>query len=508
LQLDDLLKIDLSLVVMKSNSAGSDICESVDEIKAVEIDSRKCKAGCLFVAYQGLNVDGHDYIDDAVKNGARFILVKSGFVEKTNEYDNVIFISHDDPKSILSKILSIFYKDKPEYIAFVTGTNGKSSVACFVSQLWRLLGYKAASIGTLGIQKNDITEFGGGLTTPDIVTMHKELCELKNLGYQYVVIETSSHGLDMGRLSGIESNISAFLNITRDHLDYHGDFESYFKAKLQIFDYLKENNSASLINSDIKEFELINEHLTKKILNSNVKNLTFGKKGNYIKLLKSSLSLSGRNVVIEYNNNEYEFFFPFLNHFQVSNLLCAMSIVLHSGMNIEKIISGISGIKNVPGRMELASISKNNDVPIYVDYAHTPDALDNILKSCREYVNSTNGKIILVFGCGGDRDKGKRKIMGKIASDNADLVIVTDDNPRTENPDDIRNDIISECSKAENISSRESAVYRAIELSAKGDIVIIAGKGHEKYQIVGSIKIEFDDVSVVKKALNEIEMIA
>jgi len=517
LRLDNLLKIDDGLILVKNNegniSTSNAKSNSIEEnISGVAIDSRKCEEGFLFAAYEGVSIDGHDFIQDAINNGAKFILTDLDYNHHNLGSEGVIFIKHDNPRFVSSKIISEFYKEKPDYIAFVTGTNGKSSVACFVSQLWRLLGHKAASIGTLGVQRESINEFGDGLTTPDAVTLNRYLNDLKKDTYQRAIVESSSHGLSLDRLVGIKSDIAAFLNITRDHLDYHGSFSSYFDAKLKVFDHLKDDNSVALINSDIKELSDIKQYCNKlNIRNNNDKNtniLTFGFDGDYIKLISSELDSGGRNVEIELENTQYKFFFPFLNQFQVSNLLCAISIVMHSGENINDIIPVISELKNVPGRMELASINKNNGVPIYVDFAHTPDALDNILESCNEYVESSKGRIILVFGCGGDRDKGKRKIMGQIANDKADIVIVTDDNPRTENSADIRSEIMGDCHKAQNIGSRKDAIYRAIEQSDKGDIVIIAGKGHEKYQIVGDRKIDFNDIAVVKKSLLELEMIA
>jgi UDP-N-acetylmuramoyl-L-alanyl-D-glutamate--2,6-diaminopimelate ligase len=446
------------------------------EITGLGADSRAIKPGYLFFAIRGKNSDGHNYIAQAIQNGAVAIIGENPAVILPVPYLISKNIRHD-----LAIAAASFYTAKPKKICVVTGTNGKTSVADFTRQFWELDGKDAASVGTLGfIKKAKIQNLEADNTSPDPVVLNELLTHAKDAA----IIEGSSIGLDQHRLDGLKISAAAFTNFTRDHLDYHTDMENYFRAKTLLFSQVMQEGVA-VLNSDIPEYERL------KIICEQQKHeiITFGEYGD-LQLVKATPSYDGQVIALNIFNYACEFKIPLAGKFQTENILCALGLVIACGMSQEKALSYITKLKPIPGRMQQAAPG------IFVDYAHTPDALKNALTSLRAH---TKGKLIMVFGCGGDRDKGKRPEMGKIANAYADVVIVTDDNPRTEDAATIRQQILATCAKAAEIADRENAIKTAVSQMHDDDILLIAGKGHEKYQIIGKDKQHFDDVEVVKK---------
>lgn len=463
--------------------------KSADNIEAKGItgDSRKVKPGYVFVALKGGKSDGATFIGQALKNGA-VAVISSGKPE--NEWHKACYIQQKNPRLALAKIAAKFYPKQPQFIAAVTGTNGKTSVVNFCRQIWAKLGKESASIGTIGVINGDGKSHNsmGSMTTPDPVILHEKINTLAGEGIEYLAIEASSHGLDQYRLDGLKISTAAFTNLTRDHLDYHDSMEGYFAAKKRLFSEVLQPGGTAVLNADSKDFP----KLKNAALERGCKVISFGKNGENIKLKKIEVTKNGQEIVFDFYGKKFSTLVNLVGEFQTENILCAMGIVYASGFMVEKIIEVLPKIKSVPGRME--PVGDN----VFVDYAHTPDALEKSLKTLRPYVK---GKLIVVFGCGGDRDKGKRTEMGKIAELYADGVVVTDDNPRSENPAEIRKEILAGIKNATEISDRKKAIEQAISLLEVGDILLIAGKGHEKTQIIGDKILPFDDVEIARRAL-------
>ncbi len=446
------------------------------EINGLTSDSRKVEKGFLFFAIKGKNSDGHNYIKQAIERGAAAIIGENPAVILPVPYLTSKNIRHD-----LAVAASNFYTQKPKSIAVVTGTNGKTSVADFTRQLWELDGKDAASIGTLGfVKKDEVIQFEADNTSPGPVVLNELLTHAKDAA----IIEGSSIGLEQHRLDGLKINAAAFTNFTRDHLDYHNSMEDYFHAKTLLFSRNMEEGVA-VLNSDIPEYDNLKKICTER----NHEIITFGSSGD-LQLVESIPSHEGQIIKLDIFNRPSEYKILLAGKFQAENILCALGLAIACGMNQEKALSYISKLKSIPGRMEQATAG------IFIDYAHTPDALENALTSLRPHAKK---RLIVVFGCGGDRDKGKRPEMGKIANELADVVIVTDDNPRTEDAAAIRQQILASCPKAAEIGDREKAIETAVSQMCDGDILLIAGKGHEKYQIIGHEKQHFDDGEVVRK---------
>jgi UDP-N-acetylmuramoyl-L-alanyl-D-glutamate--2,6-diaminopimelate ligase len=461
------------------------------EISSIEIDSRLVKKGSIFFALQGHNVDGAKFIDDAIAKGA--IAVVSGKLSVVSKAGLVIEV--EDVYSVLVTALQKFYPNLPENILAVTGTNGKTSVAYFIQQMQEILGKKSASIGTIGIKtsdssiQKDLTPFT--LTTPDIVSLYKNLSILKQHGVNDIAIEASSIGLEQKRLAGLKIGLGAFTNFTQDHLDYHGSMEKYFECKMLLFKEVVKNGGIAVLNADIAEFEKIKEIAASRGLqvafySAKEFSIVIPKQVEIPKELQSKLDSRLRG-----NDN--------IADFQKANLLCSLlSVSSYYKLNPKQITlltDNLDKIKPAEGRMQLVATLKNG-AKIFIDYAHTPDALQNVLQTAQKMPHNN---LHILFGCGGDRDKSKRAQMGKIASDLANFVIVTDDNPRTENAAEIRKEILIACdlSKTIEIKNRKEAIKQAISRLSNNDILIIAGKGHEKYQIIGTEKFEFDEEKII-----------
>ncbi len=462
--------------------------KSVGSVEATGIaaDSRKVKQGYVFVALKGVKSDGAEFIQEALKNGAVAVISSEA------PRQDVCFIRHKNPHLALAKIAARFYPAQPRFIAAVTGTNGKTSVVNFCRQIWTELEKKSASIGTIGIIDGNgkFYDSGSSMTTPNPIILHEKIDALTRGGTEYLAIEASSHGLDQYRLDGLKISTAAFTNLTRDHLDYHGNMLNYLAAKKRLFSELVQPGGTAVLNADAADFPAIKNSAMAR----GCKIISFGKNGDNIMLKKIETLESGQKIALNFNGENFSTRISLVGEFQAENILCALGIVHSSGFAPEKIMEVLPKIKSVPGRMEPVG---NN---IFVDYAHTPDALEKSLKTLRPYAKE---KLIVVFGCGGDRDKGKRVEMGKIAGFCANVVIVTDDNPRSENPATIRKEILAGAKGATEISDRKKAIEYAVSLLKNGNILLIAGKGHEKTQIIGNEIYPFDDVEIARQALGK-----
>lgn len=447
-------------------------------------DSRKATYGSMFFAINGNASNGNIFIRDAIKNGAKFVICcgEKFWVETK---DDVVFISVENPRKELARISSIFWPTEFDHVIAVTGTNGKSSTVDIVRQIWISSGINAASIGTLGIITKD-SEIKGSLTSPGAVALHHIFDDLKKRDIKNIAMEASSHGLDQHRVDNIKFSVCAFTNFTQDHLDYHKNFENYWLAKERLFSEL--SGDFFVVNSD----DVVSEKIEKIAREKNIKFISYGKKSDQIKLISVHEIGQYQKVKISFFGREIEFDLSLAGDFQVYNSLCAMGICYVTGIPIELICCSLKNLKPINGRLEL--IGQHNGSSIYVDYSHTPDALKNAIISLRKH---TQNKLIVVFGCGGDRDKDKRHLMGEIAKKFADFVIVTDDNPRNEDPQTIRKMIFEGCPDAKEIGDRKEAIKFAINCLQSGDILLVAGKGHEDYQILATGKVYFSDKDII-----------
>jgi UDP-N-acetylmuramoyl-L-alanyl-D-glutamate--2,6-diaminopimelate ligase len=468
------------------------------EINGITLDSRKVQSGFLFAALKGANTDGTKFINSAIKAGAVAILCDSEYKEELP--NNICLIRTDKPRKLFSEMASRFYNNQPDIIAAVTGTNGKTSVVHFCREIWKVLGKHAASVGTVGIEDSegkvdfDRSNF---LTTPDPVKLRKIISQLADKGVSHMAMEASSHGLHQYRPDGLDIKVAAFTNLTHDHLDYHGTFDNYLEAKMRLFTEVMDSNGVAVLNSDIEQFEYLETQCQKRGLTV----FSYGKysraRSNYIDIFDILNTAEGQQISFEVLGRVYNINTSLIGEFQAYNMLCAMAIVIASGANVDEAAFALEQVDCVPGRMERVT-KPTSDFSVFVDYSHTPDALQKALDVLKPL---TKGKLWVVFGCGGDRDRAKRPIMGKIASEIADNVVVTDDNPRNENPESIRQEILNGATVAKEIGGRKEAIYYAISKLQKGDVLLIAGKGHEKTQTIGEQVLPFDDVQVALEFL-------
>ena len=480
------MKLLSELVCSKQNN-------SIVKITGITSDSREVRPGFLFAAFRGARQDGVKFIPDAVNRGAVAVLVQSG--TKINS-TKALIISDDNPRNRFARIASRFYSSQPEWVGAVTGTNGKTSVAIFATQILQKLGEKAAAIGTLGVQGFD-SDNTISLTTPEPVALHKELSRIASCSVDHVVIEASSHGLDQHRLDGINCKAAAFTNLSHDHIDYHKTFDNYLYAKKRLFSDILNTNGIAVINRDSNEYDYLESVCNEK----NLKIISYGfHKESVLRLLSTNPCDEGQKVKIKIENKTFTFVLSLFGSFQSHNALCALGLVIASGKSAVDSIDAMKLLKGVRGRMDLVATLPNNS-KIFVDYAHTPAALETALLASREYCRS---KIYLVFGCGGDRDKIKRKQMGIIAEKYANNVFVTDDNPRSEDPKSIRKEILQSCSKAIDAGDRKHAIKLAIKNLSENDVLLVAGKGHETNQLVGEQVMYFDDFVEINKSIKKL----
>ncbi len=469
--------------LLKQTGMGPDLD---GEVTGLTADSRAVKPGYIFAALAGTVADGRTYIRSALENGAIAVLTDRDYdASQCPVYCHQV----NNPRQELALLAARFSGAMPETIVAVTGTNGKTSVAHFVRAIWQEMGLQAASLGTLGIVTRDGAE-DLHYTTPDPVLLHQRLADLQKSGVTHTVIEASSHGLDQNRLDAVPVVAGAFTNLTHDHLDYHASKESYLQAKLGLITRVTAESGCAVLNADSDQYYTFSDAAKARGLRV----ISYGRAGRDLKLLDVSSHGNGQQLTVEIAGNRDSIDVQVAGEFQAMNLLCALGLVMGSGGDLSAALAALPDISNVPGRMELVAKSYDG-AGIYVDYAHTPDALETVLRALRPHAEN---KIVAVIGCGGDRDKGKRPVMGKIAADLADKVYVTDDNPRTENPDDIRSEIMAACPGATEMGDRAKAIELAIKAAGAGDVVLIAGKGHESGQDIGSEVIPFDDRQVAR----------
>ncbi|MGB8818749.1 MAG: UDP-N-acetylmuramoyl-L-alanyl-D-glutamate--2,6-diaminopimelate ligase [Rhizobiaceae bacterium] len=476
-----------ALADILKNDSGLDM-----DVSGITQDSRKAAPGFLFFALSGSKADGAKFAADAVAKGA-------GAIVAARDADmgavSVPVVRVDDPRRALALAAAAFYGRQPETMVAVTGTAGKTSVAGFTRQIWAHAGHQAAFIGTTGVVAPGRNDYGT-LTTPDPVELHALLKELADAGVTHAAMEASSHGLDQRRLDGVKLKAGAFTNLGRDHLDYHPTIEEYLKAKLRLFDTLLDKGTPAIIFAD----DPYTQPVVSAAKNAGLQVLTVGRKGDFISVKRVEHERRRQRVEVAHGGQIFEIDLPLAGEFQVSNAMVSAGLAIATGVNAATAFAALEHLQGASGRLELAGQTKQGAL-IYVDYAHKPEALENVLASVRPF---TTGKVILTFGCGGDRDKGKRPIMGEIAARLADVVIVTDDNPRSEVPAQIRSEIMAAAAGAREIGDRAEAIGKAIAMLSSGDTLIIAGKGHEVGQTIMGVTHHFSDHEVVQNALKEI----
>ena len=459
--------------------------DSDSEVTGFAIDHRKVARGSVFGAFKGAVFNGEDFIGQAVDRGAVAVVARpEAAVER------VPLLGDPEPRRLFAELAAKFYAPYPETVVAVTGTNGKTSTVEMTRQIWRMLGHRSASIGTLGVTTSD-DQVKTGLTTPDIVTFLNNMAGLKRMGMSHVAYEASSHGLDQHRAEGVPLAAAAFTNFSRDHLDYHGTMAEYFEAKMRLFERLLPAGKPAVVWTDDPKSEEVMERASA----AGHQLVTVGRRGEAIRLVEQSPSALGQTLMLEHGGKPYRLALPLIGAYQASNVLTAAGLVLATGGEWNATFSAMQRVAPVRGRLERAVISRAG-VPVYIDYAHTPDALEAAIAALRPHVE---GRLITVFGAGGDRDQGKRPEMGAVAARLSDVVIVTDDNPRSEDPAIIRSTIMAGAPGAREVPGRREAIAEAIRIARSGDIVLVAGKGHETGQIVGDRVLPFDDALVARE---------
>lgn len=458
------------------------------DVTGITVDSRAVKPGDVFVAVAGAKADGLRFAEQAAAAGAAAIVA-----ERRPEQlpAGIAFVPVKNARRFLAQSAAKFYPRQPSTIAAVTGTSGKTSVAAFTRQIWAALGHRAASIGTVGVVTPE-KEIYGSLTTPDPVVLHRQIDSLAGEGITHLALEASSHGLDQHRLDGVRIAAGAFTNLSRDHLDYHPTIEHYLAAKLRLFSDLIDPAGTAVINVDHEYADAVVAAAKKRGL----KILDVGRKASGICLLDAGIDGFAQKLTIEFGGRSFKLRLPLVGGFQVENALTAAGLAIVTGSDAAKTFAALEKLQGAKGRLDFAG--ERNGAPVFIDYAHKPDALAKALEALRPYVQR---RLVVVFGAGGDRDKGKRPIMGAIAAENADQVIVTDDNPRSEKPATIRSEILATAKGAREIGDRGEAIRMAVSELQKGDVLLIAGKGHETGQIVGDKVLPFSDHEAVAAAL-------
>ena len=459
--------------------------DSDSEVTGFAIDHRKVEHGSVFGAFRGAVFNGEDFIGQAVDRGAIAVVARP-----EANVERVPLLSDPAPRKLFAELAAKFYAPYPDTVVAVTGTNGKTSTVEMTRQIWRMSGHRSASIGTLGVTTSD-EQVKTGLTTPDIVTFLHNMAGLERMGMSHVAYEASSHGLDQHRCEGVPLAAAAFTNFSRDHLDYHETMEAYFEAKMRLFDELLEPGRPSVIWADDPKSEEVIERSERR----GHRVMTVGRNGDMIRLVDQTPTSLGQALLLEYEDRSLKLSLPLIGAYQAANVLVAAGLALATGIGFDRVFSAMQRVAPVRGRLERAVISRAG-VPVYVDYAHTPDALEAAIAALRPHVE---GRLITVFGAGGDRDQGKRPEMGRVAIEMSDVVIVTDDNPRSEDAARIRSAIMAGAAGATEVAGRREAIAEAIRIARDGDIVLVAGKGHETGQIVGDKVLPFDDALVARE---------
>ncbi|MBZ9867288.1 UDP-N-acetylmuramoyl-L-alanyl-D-glutamate--2,6-diaminopimelate ligase [Mesorhizobium sp. CA15] len=477
---------DLAGILPVEGTASPDL-----EVTGLSSDSRAVKAGVVFFALAGSKADGSTYAADAAARGAAAIVTGKGASVSSL---SIPVLAVDDPRLALALSAARFFGRQPQTMVAVTGTAGKTSVAAFTRQIWEQVGFAAASIGTTGVVAPGRNEYGS-LTTPDPVALHRLLKELADAGVTHASMEASSHGLDQRRLDGVKLAAGAFTNLGRDHMDYHPTVEDYHRAKLRLFDTLLPKGAPAIVFAD----DQWSEPTIKAAKAAGLEVLTVGRHGDFLTLKRVEHERHRQRAEIVADGVLHEVDLPLAGDFQIANALVSAGLAIATGTPAGKALAALEKLKGAPGRLDLVGATAAG-APVYVDYAHKPDALENVLTSVRPF---TTGRVVVVFGCGGDRDRGKRPIMGEIATRLADVVIVTDDNPRTEVPETIRAAILAAAPGAIEIGDRRKAIHEAVAMLRAGDTLIVAGKGHEEGQTVGTETFHFSDHEEVREALKE-----
>jgi UDP-N-acetylmuramoyl-L-alanyl-D-glutamate--2,6-diaminopimelate ligase len=461
------------------------------EVTGLAVDSRAVKPGDLFFALAGAKTDGARFIDAAVKAGAVAIASdhppQGGFP--------VPFVTTPNPRRALALAAAKLFPGQPRTIVAVTGTSGKTSVAAFTRQIWQQLGHQSASIGTIGLVSPKRTIYGS-LTTPDPIALHRQLDEIADDGVTHLAFEASSHGLDQYRLDGVRVAAGGFTNLTRDHMDYHPDVAHYLAAKLRLFRDLLVPGGAAVISADHDCSQQVIDAARERGLRVMAVGHKADGAGEGIRLVDAEIDGFAQKLALEHRGRRYAVRLPLVGEFQIENALVAAGLAIGTGSAPDQVFATLEHLEGAKGRLE--RVAERNGAPIFVDYAHKPDALAKALQALRPYAKR---RLVVVFGAGGDRDAGKRPLMGAIAAENADDVIVTDDNPRSENPAMIRSAILSTAKAARDIGDRADAIRTAIAGLQPGDALLIAGKGHETGQIVGDRTLPFSDHDAVASAL-------
>ncbi|MGE5565765.1 MAG: UDP-N-acetylmuramoyl-L-alanyl-D-glutamate--2,6-diaminopimelate ligase [Parcubacteria group bacterium] len=457
------------------------------EITGVTADSRKVRPGYLFAALPGSKVDGRSFIPTAVEQGAAAVLAPEDIAL------GVPVVSAWDPRRAYALAAANFWEKQPKVCVAVTGTNGKTSVAAFCRQIFTRAGHKAASMGTLGVRAGDEQITPPGLTTPDAADVFELLARLVEKGVTHMAMEASSHGIDQRRLDGVRLKAAGFTNFTQDHLDYHGTMGAYRAAKLRLFETLLPRGGTAVLNADSEQFPAF----AAAAISSGQSIMSVGEDGQHIRQLNRALLPEGQRLELEFDGRRYDIRLPLAGAFQASNALVAAGLCIAAGEDAETVFAALETLVGAPGRLQrVGTGAKGGEA--YVDYAHTPDGLETVLEALRPH---TRGKLVVVFGAGGDRDRGKRPQMGAIAARLADVAIVTDDNPRSEDPAAIRAEILAAAPGAKEIGDRREAIRAAAALLEEGDVLVVAGKGHEQGQLIAGVTHPFDDVVETAAAL-------
>ncbi len=467
--------------------------DSDSEVSGFAIDHRKVAPGSVFGAFKGQMFNGEDFIGQAVSRGAVAVVARP-----EAKVETVPHLADRQPRRLFASLAAKFFAPFPQVAVAVTGTNGKTSTVEMTRQMWRLSGHRSASIGTLGVTTSD-DQVKTGLTTPDIVTFLSNVAGLERMGISHVAYEASSHGLDQHRAEGVPLAAAAFTNFSRDHLDYHSSMEAYFEAKMRLFDELLGPQGTAVVWTDDPKSDAVIERVRRR----GSKLMTVGRKGETIRLIERAPTPLGQTVTLSHDGDKHRLALPLIGAYQAANVLVAAGLVMATGTPFDAAFAAMQRVSPVRGRLERAVISRAG-VPVYIDYAHTGDALEAAIAALRPHVaNVEGGRLIIVFGAGGDRDQGKRPEMGAVAARLSDVVIVTDDNPRGEDPARIRREVLAGAPGATEIASRREAIAEAIGMARAGDIVLVAGKGHEQGQVIGAGKdqrvLPFDDAVVARE---------
>jgi len=460
-------------------------------VTGLAVDSRAVKPGEVFFALAGSKTDGARFIDSAIASGA----VAIAGDHPPPGFSGVPFVTTPNPRRALALAAAKFYPRQPAIIAAVTGTSGKTSVVAFTRQIWQRLGHASASIGTIGLVSPKRTIYGS-LTTPDPIALHRQLDEIAREGVTHLAFEASSHGLDQYRLDGVRIAAGGFTNLSRDHMDYHPDVAHYLAAKLRLFRDLVAADGAAVISADHNCSQAVIDAARARGLRIVAIGSEGDGAGEGIRLIEADIDGFAQKLNLEHRGRRHAVRLPLVGEFQIENALVSAGLAIGTGSEPKAVFAALEHLEGAKGRLE--RVGERNGAPIFVDYAHKPDALAKALQALRPYAKR---KLVVVFGAGGDRDAGKRPLMGAIAAENADSVIVTDDNPRSENPDLIRSAILSAAKGAKDIGDRAEAIRTAIAGLQPGDALLIAGKGHEIGQIVGDRVLPFSDHEAVATAL-------